>query len=147
MTYVDEAVTSESEARATAINQVEATLNGFFAGGFIRFSANAGTLPSGVVAEFLLQLNAGTEGTPDWKTSGLALQILSDLSSRMAINVDQFVIDDGSGNTVPVFVIDDGRVTINNLVFLNAIGGRIRSADETMDTNYDAGYIRIVSGS
>ncbi|MAB00098.1 MAG: hypothetical protein CMN87_12070 [Stappia sp.] len=147
VTYVDEAVTSESEARATAINQVEATLNGFFAGGFIRFSANAGTLPSGVVAEFLLQLNAGTEGTPDWKTSGLALQILSDLSSRMAINVDQFVIDDGSGNTVPVFVIDDGRVTINNLVFLNAIGGRIRSADETMDTNYDAGYIRIVSGS
>ena len=147
VTDVNEAVASEAAARASAITQVQATLNGFFAGGFIRFSANAGTLPSSVVAEFLLQLNAGTEGTPDWKTSGLALQILSDLSSRMAINVDQFVVDDGSGNTVPVFIIDEGRVTINNLVFLNAIGGRIRSADGTMDTNYDAGYIRIVSGS
>jgi predicted phage tail protein len=132
VTDVRQAVVTESGARAEAITAIEAAFNGFSANGFVRFAVNAGALPAGVVAEYLVQLNAGTEGSPDWTSAGFALQILDDLSSRMVFKVDQYLITDGTDTGQP-FLFQDGTLYVNSAAIPDLVADKIKAGTITSE--------------
>jgi hypothetical protein len=132
VTDVRQAVVTESGARAEAITAIEAAFNGFSANGFVRFAVNASALPAGVVAEYLVQLNAGTEGSPDWTSAGFALQILDDLSSRMVFKVDQYLITDGTDTGQP-FLFQDGTLYVNSAAIPDLVADKIKAGTITSE--------------
>ena len=147
---VRELVTTSNSALATSIEGVEASVGEVSAGGFYRLQASVGPLPGDVSAEFAVALNAGTEGTPDWQTAGLALQILSGgLGSRAVFNVDQFVVTDGTDTGAP-FVFQDGALYVKSAVIPNLSAGIItagvlQSANGKVQFDLDNGVLRVTA--
>ena len=101
-------------AQSTSITGVQAQVGDVSAGGFYRLQATVGPLPGDVSSEFVVALNAGTEGSPNWQTAGLALQILSGgLGSRAVFNVDQFVVTDGTTVTA---LFEEGQALFKSAI-------------------------------
>ena len=86
-----------------------------------------------MTAEYLVELNAGTEGAEDWRTAGFALQLLGSGAARAVLKVDQFVVTDGTDAAQP-FVIEGGvlyvsEAAIPKLIADKIVGGTITSDD------------------
>ncbi|MBM21242.1 MAG: hypothetical protein CMN87_14630 [Stappia sp.] len=129
---VNEAVAGEAAARASAITQVQAKVDGVSASGAYRLTANAGDLPAGVTAEYLVELNAGTEGAEDWRSAGFALQLLDSGAARAVLKVDQFVVTDGTDAAQP-FVIEGGVLYVSEAAIPKLIADKIVSGTITSD--------------
>jgi hypothetical protein len=139
-TQVIELVATEAEARATAITGVQAQVDDVSAGGFYRLQASVGALPGDVSSEFVVALNAGTEGSPDWQEAGFALQILSGgAGSRAVFNVDQLLITDGTTVTA---LFEPGTLFVKDAVIPNLTTDKITGLDAYFVGELEAATIK-----
>ncbi|RVH65338.1 phage tail protein, partial [Sinorhizobium meliloti] len=95
-------------ALATSISGVSADFNGRFAEGLVKFEAVAA--PAGVDARFSVMLRAGTNQS--FKVSGFYIELYTQggvQKSRMAIQVDQFLVFSGNSGHLP-FVFENGEL-------------------------------------
>lgn len=139
-TQVIELVATEAEARATAITGVQAQVDDVSAGGFYRLQASVGALPGDVSSEFVVALNAGTEGSPDWQEAGFALQILSGgAGSRAVFNVNQFLITDGTTVTA---LFEPGTLFVKDAVIPNLTTDKITGLDAFFSGSLEAATIK-----
>ncbi|RVP11482.1 DUF1983 domain-containing protein, partial [Sinorhizobium meliloti] len=128
---------------ATSINGVSADFNGRFAQGLVKFEAVAA--PSGVDARFSVMLRAGTNQS--FKVSGFYIELYTQggvQKSRMAIQVDQFLVFSGNSGHLP-FVFENGelKLAIANIGTVNA--GLLQSLNGKMKINLNTGTIEIFS--
>ncbi len=134
---------SADSALASSISGVSADLNGRFAQGLVKFEAAAA--PAGVTARFAILLKA--DSGSGFVQSGLLLEIYntgSGLASRLAINVDQFVLFGGSSVRQP-FVFEDGEAKMVAARIGTIRSGRLLSLNGKMDINLDQGTIEVYS--
>ena len=99
-------------AVASQVTAINVKFNEVSAGGFVKFAATAA--PAGVDVRYQIFLNAGTEGTPNWKEAGMVLEIAGGVSRCMFL-VDKFSIGDGTSRVVP-FAIIGGVVYMTGVV-------------------------------
>ncbi|MDW9709779.1 phage tail protein [Sinorhizobium meliloti] len=130
-------------ALATSISGVSADFNGRFAEGLVKFEAVAA--PAGVDARFSVMLRAGTNQS--FKVSGFYIELYTQggvQKSRMAIQVDQFLVFSGNSGHLP-FVFENGelKLAIANIGTVNA--GLLQSLNGKMKINLNTGTIEIFS--
>jgi hypothetical protein len=130
-------------ALASSITGVSADMNGRFAEGLVKFEAVAA--PAGVDARFSVMLRAGTNQS--FKVSGFYIEIYTEggvQKSRMAIQVDQFLVFSGNNGHFP-FVFENGalRLAIANIGTVNA--GLLQSLNGKMKIDLNNGTIEIFS--
>ncbi|MQW25982.1 phage tail protein, partial [Sinorhizobium meliloti] len=130
-------------ANATSINGVSADFNGRFAQGLVKFEAVAA--PSGVDARFSVMLRAGTNQS--FKVSGFYIELYTEggvQKSRMAIQVDQFLVFSGNTGQLP-FVFENGalKLAIANIGTVNA--GLLQSLNGKMKIDLNNGTIEVFS--
>ncbi|MDE3790524.1 phage tail protein [Sinorhizobium meliloti] len=130
-------------ALATSISGVSADFNGRFAQGLVKFEAVAA--PSGVDARFSVMLRAGTNQS--FKVSGFYIELYTEggvQKSRMAIQVDQFLVFSGSSGHLP-FAFENGelKLAIANIGTVNA--GLLQSLNGKMKIDLNTGTIEIFS--
>ncbi|RVM00481.1 phage tail protein, partial [Sinorhizobium meliloti] len=128
---------------ATSINGVSADFNGRFAQGLVKFEAVAA--PSGVDARFSVMLRAGTNQS--FKVSGFYIELYTQggiQKSRMAIQVDQFLVFSGNSGHLP-FAFENGelKLAIANIGTVNA--GLLQSLNGKMKIDLNNGTIEIFS--
>lgn len=131
-------------ALSSSINGVSADVNGRFASGLIQFQAVSA--PSGVDVRFAVMLRAGT--SQSYRQSGFFIELYTQggtQRSRMAVQANQFVVDNGGGTSVFPLVFEDGvlRLQVANIGTVNA--GVITSPNGKMTININAGTIVISS--
>lgn len=144
-------IATEETARATGdsalastITGVRADVDGRFAEGLVQFQAVSA--PSGVDARFAVMLKAGTSSA--FRQSGFFIEIYTEggtQKSRMAVQADQFVVDNGGGTSVYPLVFEGGvlKLQVANIGTVNA--GVITSPNGKMTINIGAGTIVIRS--
>ncbi len=130
-------------ALATSISGVSADFNGRFAQGLVKFEAVAA--PSGVDARFSVMLRAGTNQS--FKVSGFYIELYTEggvQKSRMAIQVDQFLVFSGNSGHLP-FAFENGelKLAIANIGTVNA--GLLQSLNGKMKIDLNNGTIEIFS--
>jgi hypothetical protein len=130
-------------ANATSITGVSADLNGRFAQGLVKFEAVAA--PEGVDARFSVMLRAGTNQS--FKVSGFYIELYTQggvQKSRMAIQVDQFLVFSGNSGHLP-FVFENGelKLAIANIGTVNA--GLLQSLNGKMKIDLNNGTIEVFS--
>lgn len=91
-----------------------------------------------------------TDGVPVGTVALTGVTTLDGTStSSLVFDVDNFILGKTgeSGSFQPMVVWDavNNRLALNNLLAVNATIGRIRSANDRIDINLDAGYIRITT--
>ncbi|RVG53154.1 DUF1983 domain-containing protein, partial [Sinorhizobium meliloti] len=111
--------------------------------GLVKFEAVAA--PSGVDARFSVMLRAGTNQS--FKVSGFYIELYTQggvQKSRMAIQVDQFLVFSGNSGHLP-FVFENGelKLAIANIGTVNA--GLLQSLNGKMKINLNTGTIEIFS--
>ncbi|RVE90127.1 phage tail tip fiber protein [Sinorhizobium meliloti] len=130
-------------ALASSITGVSADVNGRFAEGLVKFEAVSA--PSGVDARFSVMLRAGTNQS--FKVSGFYIELYTEggvQKSRMAIQVDQFLVFSGNSGHFP-FVFENGelKLAIANIGTVNA--GLLQSLNGKMKIDLNNGTIEIFS--
>ncbi|MDX0057959.1 phage tail protein [Sinorhizobium meliloti] len=130
-------------ALATSISGVSADFNGRFAQGLVKFEAVAA--PSGVDARFSVMLRAGTNQS--FNVSGFYIELYTEggvQKSRMAIQVDQFLVFSGNSGHLP-FAFENGelKLAIANIGTVNA--GLLQSLNGKMKIDLNNGTIEIFS--
>ncbi|MGK9264678.1 phage tail protein [Sinorhizobium meliloti] len=130
-------------ALASSITGVSADVNGRFAEGLVKFEAVSA--PSGVDARFSVMLRAGTNQS--FKVSGFYIELYTEggvQKSRMAIQVDQFLVFSGNTGQLP-FVFENGalKLAIANIGTVNA--GLLQSLNGKMKIDLNNGTIEIFS--
>jgi hypothetical protein len=134
---------SADNALASSITGVSADVNGRFAEGLVKFEAVSA--PTGVDARFSVMLRAGTNQS--FKVSGFYIELYTEggvQKSRMAIQVDQFLVFSGNSGHFP-FVFENGelKLAIANIGTVNA--GLLQSLNGKMKINLNTGTIEIFS--
>lgn len=130
-------------ALATSISGVSADFNGRFAEGLVKFEAVAA--PAGVDARFSVMLRAGTNQS--FKVSGFYIELYTQggvQKSRMAIQVDQFLVFSGNSGHLP-FVFENGelKLAVANIGTVNA--GLLQSLNGKMKIDLNNGTIEVFS--
>lgn len=130
-------------ALASSITGVSADVNGRFAEGLVKFEAVSA--PTGVDARFSVMLRAGTNQS--FKVSGFYIELYTEggvQKSRMAIQVDQFLVFSGNSGHFP-FAFENGelKLAIANIGTVNA--GLLQSLNGKMKINLNNGTIEIFS--
>ena len=130
-------------AQASAITSLSTTVGGH--------TTSIGTLTSsvgGLSAQWGVAIT--TDGVPVGSAALTGVTTLDGTStSSLVFDVDNFILGKTgeSGSFQPMVVWDavNNRLALNNLLAVNATIGRIRSANDRIDINLDAGYIRITT--
>ncbi|MBA5779536.1 hypothetical protein H2509_20590 [Stappia sp. F7233] len=135
---------NDISANAAAITQVSAMVDGATAGGFYRLSATAGTLPAGVAAEYVVQLNRGTPETPDFESAGEVLQLLTGGGSRKVFMVDQVFFSDGANMSRGIY-FENGKATLDAASVGTVTAGKMQSEDGKFLIDLDNKRIRIIA--
>jgi hypothetical protein len=134
---------SADNALASSITGVSADVNGRFAEGLVKFEAVSA--PTGVDARFSVMLRAGTNQS--FKVSGFYIELYTEggvQKSRMAIQVDQFLVFSGNSGHLP-FAFENGemKLAIANIGTVNA--GLLQSLNGKMKIDLNNGTIEIFS--
>lgn len=135
---------SADEALSSSITGVSSDLNGKFANGLVEFRSVSA--PDGVNVRFAVMLRAGTSAA--FRESGFFIELYTQggsVRSRMAVQADQFVVDNGGGTSVYPLVFEGGalKLQVANIGTVNA--GLITSPNGKMQINIAAGTIVIRS--
>lgn len=125
---VTQAYLAGDTAVASQVTAVNVKADRMSAGGFVKFEATAA--PAGVTARFQIFLNAGTEGTPNWKEAGMLLDIVGGVSRCMFL-VDKFSIGDGTTSVAPFAVI-------GGVVYMTGVVLKSPSSAIQLDLNGEA---------
>lgn len=130
-------------ALASSITGVSADVNGRFAEGLVKFEAVSA--PTGVDARFSVMLRAGTNQS--FKVSGFYIELYTEggvQKSRMAIQVDQFLVFSGNSGHFP-FAFENGvmKLAIADIGTVNA--GLLQSLNGKMKIDLNNGTIEIFS--
>ena len=127
-------------ANASAITAVQATVNGVSAEGY--FLTEATVTGGGAQIDIALAARL-VPITGDTYQSGLFLRLVDEgggsVTSTVIIEVDKFIITDGSDEHLP-FTFEDGiaKMQVANIGTVTA--GILKSADDSMEINLDAPY-------
>ena len=130
-------------AQASAITSLSTTVGGH--------TTSIGTLTSsvnGLSAQWGVSIT--TDGVPVGSVALTGVTTLDGAStSSMVFDVDNFILgktgESGSFQSMVVWDAVNNRLALSNLLAVNATIGRIRSANDRIDINLDAGYIRITT--
>lgn len=115
---------TRTEALASDLTDLEVQTTGGSAGGFYRLLASASPA-DGALAEFQIQVRAAQSGANStYSTAGMRIQAMSNGTSRVKFNTDQFIIAN-STNTYTPFAVTSGQLAVNALVDASKLSGQL----------------------
>jgi hypothetical protein len=131
-----ETIANDVEAISSAVTIVEAATASVSAGGFMRLQAIGSG--GGATARFDLQLNVGTSGTPNFKSTGFYLEVTGTgaaAASRIVFDVDQFMVGTSAADTGKQFMFEasGGVVKIRNALIGQLTADNIAAGAITAD--------------
>jgi hypothetical protein len=134
-------ITEEAYVRAAAdgvlsaqVNSVTAQSNAGTANGRIQMVAKSSAL-DGAVAEYDVRVSAN--GT-SYASAGMTMQVFGDGTSRMLVDVGQFLVRAGSGSPTAAFVVASGQYVSNLLTPSSKLTAGL-SANLLSNTTFNAG--------
>lgn len=118
---------TRTEALASDLTDLEVQTTGGSAGGFYRLLASASPA-DGALAEFQIQVRAAQSGANStYSTAGMRIQAMSNGTSRVKFNTDQFIIAN-STNTYTPFAVTSGQLAVNALIASANISGQLTTS-------------------
>lgn len=132
-------IATDLDAMAVQITDVYAAIDEGFAQGRIEFRAAANQ--SGVDARFAVALRGSTSDV--FKESGFFLELYTVggiQRSRFAVMADQFIVTDGSNNTLPM-VFEDGVLKLQIANIGTVTAGLIQSSNGKVVFNLTSGFL------
>lgn len=137
-------VDGELQATADAITAVEASVTDLAADGLISFSANAN--PTGGADAQIDIIARAAQGGDEFET-GMSFRVNSSGTQRdILINAGRLIVTDGTNEALPM-VFEDGVLKLQVANIGEVIAGLLRSNDNLMRIDLDAGNIIFADGT
>jgi len=118
---------TRTEALASDLTNLEVQTTGGSAGGFYRLLASASPA-DGALAEFQIQVRAAQSGANStYSTAGMRIQAMSNGTSRVKFNTDQFIIANATDTYTP-FAVTSGQLAVNALIAAANVNGQLTTS-------------------
>lgn len=118
---------TRTSALASDLTNLQVQTTGGSAGGFYRLLASSSP-GDGALAEFNVQVRAAETGANStFSTAGMRIQAMSNGTSRVKFNADQFIVSNSTNTYVP-FAITGGQLAVNALLSAANISGQVATS-------------------